>query len=472
MPQKPKQFIVIIGLVVACLFLSACTKSRSQLEQVMHRGEIRIATHSGPATYFVDKDGETGLEFELATRFASHLGVELKLVVVKTSAEVDKLVESGKVDIAAGGIGQGYSANAPLIYGPDYQWVNRQIVYRTSHWRPVSLDDIYPDQLDIADGTVPLSTLENLRALSPSLSWVIHTDKDNNDLLEMVENGEIFYTVAYSNDVILARTSYPDIRPAFNLTEPEPLAWAIKNTGDHSLMREIEKFNEKIAGDGKLADLIERFYGPSGFFDYVDSRKFVDKYKKNLPGLKAFFKRSAEQYHIDWRLLAALSYQESHWNKNAQSRTGVRGLMMLTQTTARQLGVRNRMDPEQSIEGGTKYLRSLIRRVPERIEEPNRTWFALAAYNVGFAHLEDARILTQKAGGNPDIWEEVKLRLPLLSNRKWYKQTQHGYARGYEPVKFVARIRKYYNVLVQLTQKNQEPTPELVDTLVIDSPVL
>ncbi len=472
MSRIPAKFIFISILIVTHLFLSACSKPRSQLEQIQERGEIIFVTHNGPTTYYVDKDGETGLEFELANRFAIHLGLELSIIVVDNNAEVTDLIKSGQADIAAGGISQPYSKDAPLIYGRGYQWVTRQIIYRTSHWRPTSLDDIYPDHLNIAAGTVPLSTLEKLQKTSPTLEWSIHADRNNNELLEMVENGEIVYAVAYSNDVLLARTSFPEIRPAFNLTGPEPLAWGIRNTDDHSLLAAIQKFQKEITKEGKLADLVERFYGPSGFFDYVDSRKFIDKYRKTLPGIRPYFKRSADGNDIDWRLLAALSYQESHWNKNAQSRTGVRGLMMLTLPTAKQVGVKNRLDPEQSIEGGAKYLKSLIGRIPDRIQEPDRTWFALAAYNVGLGHLEDARILTQKDGGDPDIWEEVKLRLPLLSKKVWYEKTRYGYARGYEPVKFVGKIRKYYKVLVQLTQQEREPKPQLVNAVIINSPSL
>lgn len=472
MSQKTIQLISSIGLLVLCLILSGCTESRSKLEQVLHRGEIRIAMHNSPATYYVDKDGETGLEYELARRFADHLGVKLTLIVAKNSAEVSKLILNGQADIAAGGISQAQNSSIPLKYGPGYQWVNRQIVYRNNNLRPTSLDDIYPDKLNIVDGTVPLAALEKLREHTPSLSWRIHTDKNDNELLALVENGEILYAVAYSNDVILTRTSYPEVRSALNLTAPEPLAWAIRKTAEQSLLDAIQQFYEEIAQNGELADLIDRFYGPTVFFDYVDSRNFIDKYRSRLPALRPYFKRSADEYGLDWRLLAALSYQESHWNKNAQSRTGVRGLMMLTQDTARQLGVNNRVDPEQSIAGGAKYLTSLIQRMPERIKEPDRTWFALAAYNVGLGHLEDARILTQKEGGNADLWEEVKLRLPHLTNTKWYNQTRHGYARGYETVKFVRKIKKYYNVLVRLTQETREPAPQLVDTVIIDSPVL
>ena len=472
MLQKLIHFNSVISLITICLLFSGCSEPRSKLEQILQRGEIIIAMHNGPASYYVDKDGETGLEYELATRFAIHLGLELSLIVAKNGAEVGELIKNGQADIAAGGISQVYHSDAHLLYGPGYQWVTRQIVYRASYLRPSSLDEIYPDKLHIADGTVPSSILDKLHGETPLLSWIVHNDKDNIELMELVEDGEILYAVAYSNDIVLARESYPEIRSAFNLTGPEPLAWAIKNSEDHSLLVEIENFHKEIAGNGKLADLIERFYGPTGFFDYVDSRKFVEKYRKTLPALKAYFKRSAHEQSIDWRLLAAQSYQESHWNKNARSRTGVRGLMMLTQPTAKQVGVDNRLDPRQSIEGGAKYLKSLIKRIPERIKEPDRTWFALAAYNVGFGHLEDARVLTQKDGGDADLWEEVKLRLPLLSKRAWYKQTEHGYARGYEPVKYVRKIRKYYNVLVNLTQENRQPTPKLADAVTINSPVL
>ncbi len=455
-----------------CLLVSGCSEQPSSLAEIKQKGEIRFAVRTGPASYYVDKDGENGLEFELATQFAEYLGVKLSLIVANNNAQTRQLVKNGEADIAAGSIAQINQPESLLLYGPGYQWVTRQIIYRTSYWRPSSLSDIHPDELHAVAGTVPPPVLNKLKTEEPSVSWKIHDDKENLDLLALVENGEILYAVAYSNDVILARESYPEIRPAFNLTEPEPLSWAIRNSEDKSLLEKIDEFHQQIADSGELADLIERFYGPTGFFDYVDSRKFVDKYRKNLPALKAYFKRSAYEHDIDWRLLAALSYQESHWNKNARSHTGVRGLMMLTRSTARQVGVKNRLDPKESIDGGAKYLKSLTARIPERITEPDRTWLALAAYNVGFGHLEDARILTERDGGNPDLWEDVKQRLPLLSKSKWYKQTKYGYARGNEPVKFVRKVRKYYNVLVNLTQEETIPRAQLAESVTINSPVL
>ena len=172
--------------------------------------------------------------------------------------------------------------------------------------------------------------------------------------------------------------------------------------------------------------------------------------RERLPALRDYCESAAEEYALDWRLLAAVGYQESHWNPDAVSRTGVRGIMMLTQRTARQLGVTDRVDPEQSIFGGARYLRDMEARIPERIEQPDRLWLALAAYNIGFGHLEDARILTEIRGGDPDRWVDVRESLPLLTQERWHSQTRYGYARGYEPVDYVENVRTFFEILLWL----------------------
>ncbi|MFQ5658826.1 MAG: membrane-bound lytic murein transglycosylase MltF [Gammaproteobacteria bacterium] len=459
-------------MLLSYLFLAGCTQPRTQLDWIRERGEIRIVTRNGPTTYFLEKDQETGLEYELASRFADRLGLKLKIVIARNTAEIIDIITRGKADLAAAALISDYSSDNPLMFGPSYQWVTRQVVYRNGHRRPASLDDIYPDYLDLANGTIQSLHLARLREAHPSLSWHVHINRDNHELLEMIENGEILYTVANSNELALARQYYPEIRAAFNLSPPQPLAWAFKKSDDQSLVNAVRQFYDQISNNGELAELIEHFYGPVEFFDYVDSRKFVDRIRKRLPKLKPLFEQAAKSYHIDWRMLAAVSYQESHWDEHARSPTGVRGLMMLTLDTAKSIGVTNRLNPKQSIMGGTKYLKKLVDRIPGRIKQPDRTWFALAAYNTGFGHLEDARILTEKQGGDPDSWQEVKTKLPLLSRKKWYRQTKHGFARGVEPVKFVEKIRKYYNVLVQLTQPDIVPSQQLVETILVNSPVL
>lgn len=460
-------------ILAGALMFSACEQSRTQLDKILERGVLRIVTRIGPTTYYIDSDGETGMEYEMARLFAKELGVELEIVIARNTSEIIEALKFGRADIATAGLSRYFLEDEDLVYGPGYQWVTPQVVYRNRRKRPDSLADIYPDQLHISDGTLSTDKLEALKLEYPNLSWYIHEDRGDSELLEMVGTGEIAYTVVNSNELQQTRLFNPEIRAAFNLSDPRPLAWAMRDAGeDASLLEAVQNFHDRISRNGDLAELTEYFYGYAEYFDYVDSRKFVDRFHKRLPEYLALFKQAAGEYGFDWRFLAAISYQESHWNPRARSPTGVRGMMMLTLTTARRVGIKNRMDPEQSIMGGAKYLKELTERIPERIEEPDRTWLALAAYNVGMGHLEDARILTEKRNGNPDKWEDVKSSLPLLSRKEWYKRTRYGYARGIEPVRFVENIRKYYKILIQLTQPEIEPRKREMQPVIIDARAL
>jgi hypothetical protein len=142
-----------------------------------------------------------------------------------------------------------------------------------------------------------------------------------------------------------------------------------------------------------------------------------------------------------------MGYQESKWDPGATSHTGVRGLMQLTEDTADFVRAGDRLDARASIFGGAKYLSRLLATIPERIAEPDRTWLAVARYNVGYGHLEDARILAQQAGRNADAGQDVREFLPLLSQERWYTRTRRGYARGWEPVRYVENVQSYLNIL-------------------------
>ncbi len=282
------------------------------------------------------------------------------------------------------------------------------------------------------------------------------------DLVEDVLDGKLAYTLLDSNDLALQRRYHPDLAVAFTVNPKEQLAWAFRKEDDDSLYHAAAEFFAYMQTTDDLAQLQEIYYGHLEKFDYVGSKKFLQASRNKLTKYRPMFEAAGNE-QLDWRLLAAISYQESHWNPKARSPTGVRGMMMLTLPTAKQLGVRSRLDPKQSIEGGARYFQKVLNKFPQRIAEPNRTWLALAAYNVGFGHLEDARIITQHQGGDPDIWLDVKERLPLLQQKKWYKFTKYGYARGSEPVHYVDNIRRYYEVLDWLFER--EPTPDLIDPI-------
>jgi len=267
------------------------------------------------------------------------------------------------------------------------------------------------------------------------------------DLLLAIADGEMDATLVDSNIFKINSQFYPGLKIGFTLADHQHQAWAFLPGDDDSLVQKSRSFFKLIGENGSLAAIQNRYKENGNELDRVGMFQFMKQIRNRLPPLVPVFQEVATAHGLDWRLLAAMGYQESHWDPDAASSTGVRGIMMLTQRTAKQLGVHDRLDPEQSIEGGARYFLRMRNRVPDRIPEPDRTWMALAAYNMGWGHLEDVRVLTQKQGGNPDRWLDVNERLPLLSQEKWYRQTRYGYARGYEARQYVENIRSYFDTL-------------------------
>jgi membrane-bound lytic murein transglycosylase F len=264
--------------------------------------------------------------------------------------------------------------------------------------------------------------------------------------VRQVWEGEFDCTVADSNIVDINRRYFPELIAPFNLSREQPLAWAMP-PGGGELEKAVNRWLQDFEADGRLAVLLERYYGFVEAFDYVDVRVYLRRIEQRFPRYQEYFREAAEEYGLPPLLLAAQGYQESHWNPRASSPTGVRGIMMLTRPTARAMGVDNRLDPRQSIFGGARYLARMKERFVEEVKEPDRTWLALAAYNIGRAHLHDAQTLARQQGLNPYLWRDIKQVLPLLSQKKYYKKLRYGYARGMEPVRYVQRIREYQHIL-------------------------
>lgn len=226
------------------------------------------------------------------------------------------------------------------------------------------------------------------------------------------------------------------------------MVWYLPPGSDYrTLQRRIDTFLARLQADGSLERLREQHFGHTTVLSRIGSHTFARNIRSKLPAYRELIRQVADEYQLDWHLLAAVAYQESHWEPEATSPTGVRGMMMLTNPTAAEMGVKDRLDPLQSLRGGARYFKDLRRRLPQDIQEPDRTWMALAAYNIGLAHLEDARVLTERMGGDPHLWSDVMAHLPLLQKREHYRTTRYGYARGGEALHFVQNIRHYYSIL-------------------------
>jgi peptidoglycan lytic transglycosylase F len=204
-----------------------------------------------------------------------------------------------------------------------------------------------------------------------------------------------------------------------------------------------------------VASLYEKYFAHLGLLNAFDLVMLKARYRRDLPRYRPLFDQAGRHHGIDPLFLAAMSYQESHWNPQATSYTGVRGLMMLTEDTASAVGVTDRTDPRQSVFGGTRYLTQLRMQIDDEVGRPDNNFFALAAYNVGLGHVEDAQELVRRSGQDPTQWSNLRDALPLLSEPAYYITLRYGKARGHEPVRYVDSIRNYYSLLSQL----ESPTP-------------
>lgn len=437
--------------------LGACVEKPSTLERVKEDGVLRVITRNSPATYFQDRNGETGFEYELVKRFADDLGVKLE---IETADSLDDLFDqlgkpSGPV-LAAAGLVSSEKRTAQAKFSHPYLEVTPQVIYRNGRSRPTNVKGLIGKKIMVLKGSSHADQLAELKKQNPTLEYEESDAVEVVDLLRMVDEGQIDLTLVDSNELAMNQVYFPNVRVAFDLGDSRDQRWALAPGEDNSLLNEVNEFLDKAQKNGTLQRLKERYYGHVDVLGYVGAYTFAQHLQQRLPKYEKHFRASSKVEQVDWRLLAAIGYQESMWQPEVTSKTGVRGLMMLTQRTAQAMGVSNRLDPKQSIQGGAKYFVLIKSQLDDSIKEPDRTWFALAAYNVGSGHLEDARMLAKREGLNPNKWLDVKKMLPRLSQKQWYRKTRYGYARGGEPVHFVANIRRYYDILTWVTQPQLE----------------
>jgi membrane-bound lytic murein transglycosylase F len=455
-------------LIAVAGLLCTCARQPSLLEEVQTLGELRVVTRNSPITYYIGPAGPEGPDYELARSFAEKLGVKLTLIEADRFGDLLTEVRLGRAHIAAAGLTVTPERAGLVDFGPSYQQVSQHVVYRRGTRRPRSPADLVGKRIEVVARSSYVESLLAARQTAPGLAWIENPSADAGELLNRVENGEADFTVVDSNLFSVFQRFHPELLVAFDLSKGDSLAWAFQRRSEHSLIDAAGTHLADMRASGDLGHLMDRYYGHRETFDYAGTRKFIRDYKSMLPRYRTMFEAAGKRADIDWRLIAAVGYQESHWNPVAESPKGALGMMMLTPETALLMNVENRSDVAQSITAGSKYLwrmRKRIAKLSPGIADPDLTWMALAAYNMGYGHLLDARRIVSLNGGNPDRWVDIKRALPLLMERRWYEQTRWGYARGHETRAYVRNIRNYYDILVWLTEgrdgwRQQEPAVE------------
>ncbi|MDP5145013.1 membrane-bound lytic murein transglycosylase MltF [Shewanella sp. ULN5] len=456
-----KLFVILFAVTLLACQPVETPQSEDVISPVTKRTELRVGTLYGPQIYLNSEElGESGFDFEMANKFADYLGLPLQMVPFTNRKQLFQALKEGKIDIIAAGIAKTPSRSQQFKLGPTMYKVNQVLVYKEGTPEPKDIASL-PGEITVASHSSSVHTLTQLQKNHPDLAWNQVNEQDYDDLFALVANGDINYTISDSNSLLINQRFLPELRAGMILEEKLEVVWLLPADESDRLMSKLLAFWHKEKRAGTLEHLNEKYFGHVKRFDYVDTRAFIRAIDNVLPEYRSMFEQYAGDF--DWRKLAATSYQESHWNPSARSPTGVRGMMMLTRPTAEYVGVNDRLDAEQSIRGGAIYLKDMIDRLPESIPDSQRIWFALASYNIGMGHVEDARKLTQSMGMDPSSWRDVKKVLPLLQQSKYYKQTRYGYARGSEAVHYVDSIRRYYDTLVWVDNQSKQMetlTPE------------
>lgn len=428
------------------ILLTSCQQEVRTLYDIKKDNKLRVILRNSPTTFYEDKDGErVGFEYEMIKAFAKWLKVDLEIITVDSTEQLLDELELHRGDIGVGSLTITPEREQKLLFSTPYMEVNQEVVCHRKALAK-SLKSLLEKSIIVPKDTSYIETLSQLKIKHPDLEWKEDEEDSQDHTFELVQSGEFDCTIIDSNIRSLNQMFYPDLRLGFILGKKQQIAWAMNK--ENSELKTIHKeWFEKIFKRTGLNNLKDKYYATTQDFDPYDINKFNERVKTRLPKYKKIFIEAAEQIGWDWKLIAAISYQESHWNPESVSPTGVRGLMMLTQSTAKAMGVKDRTDPKESIMGGARYLQKLSRRLPNFIDKNSRLWMTLASYNVGYSHLRDARGLAAWKEKNPNTWAGVRKVLPFLSQKKYYKRLPHGYARGKEPVVYVDRIKNYYELI-------------------------
>jgi membrane-bound lytic murein transglycosylase F len=418
------------------------------LQTAVERGRLRVATRYDVEALLTDEHSEAGLEHELLSAFATDLGIEIEYVTVASTSDLYAALEHGLADMAATAIDESHYQRSGFRHSTPHMALEQHVLYRHGTQRPNDTEDLLQRRVMVKANTRAAELLAAEQQRLGSLRWMESTESDTFDILSKIAAGEINYAVIKSTDFFLHQGLFPLVEVAFNLGPSEQSVWLMREGRlDDSLYARTQQFMGAFAATGELELLHERLVGYVPDFNRRTVRTFARRAKKELQGLESTLRKVGEQENIDWLLLAAISYQESHWDPDSVSRTGVKGMMMLTHAAASEVGVSDRTDMLQSLRGGARYFNRLLSRLPDEIIEPDRTLFALAAYNAGYGHIQDARKIAEMRGFDPNRWSDVEQQLPLLTRKEWYSKTLYGYSRGYETVGYVRNIRQYHRFL-------------------------
>ena len=431
--------------------------NKNDYSRILQNNEIRIVTRFGPSDYYEIKSEENGYTYDVMKGFADFIGVKLIVITMDSLEDAINALNNREVDILAN---MGVTNNVKTSYA--YNKVNQYIVYNSKYTaKPNEINDLNGNNIEIIDSIIIKNNLDSfLKSIDVNL--VISKEKNIDEIINLIKDNEVKYTVVNNNELAIFNKYFPEIKIGFKIGENIPSTWAIPENTNHQLEEKLSEYFTQILKTNKLKTFYTKHFTGKLQYTFVGTRSFLADFLNVFPLYEFYFKKYAKLYNHDWRLLASIGYQELKWDKDAVSYTGVRGLMMLTKNTSKEMNIEDREDPIQSIEGGAKYLKKMLRSLPDNINNNDKIWYAIASYNIGFRHIEDAMKMADNEGVDSGNWYLLEPYILRLSQSKYYKNTKYGYARGWETLKYVQNIRQYYDILVFLdSQDNNNETKQI-----------
>ncbi len=471
--MKKRLYPLIIPLAIVTLF--ACNSENQKgerayiksdniefrdLEQIKKDGKLNVITTYSSTSYFLYKGQIMGYEYELLKRFAEHLGVELNIVISNNIDTMYRELINHKVDLIAHGLTITEERKKSVKFS-EYLYLTHQVLVqkKPDNWRKIKWSKLQSslkhDVIDLIGDTVSVrdksSYIKRLANLSEEMGGQIYIDTlpanlSTDKIIEMVAEGEIKYTVADNNIASINESYYPILDIDVPVSFSQRISWALRPDSPN-LEKVLNDWIKEMKKETVYYVIYNKYFKNERGFRNREKSDYLSLNENKISKYDDIIKTYAEAINWDWRLLAALIYQESRFEPNANSWAGAHGLMQIMPATAKSLGVTNRHHPEQSVKGGTKYLDMLWKRFDAVEDSVQRIKFTMAAYNCGYSHVVDAQNLAKVEGFNEIIWDKNVAEMILkLSNREYFTKPfiKYGYVRGREPYNYVDQIFKRY----------------------------
>jgi len=448
-------FIPLSLIILLCVFtfFSILIHNRDMdsdstaLERIKRTGILRLITDHSINTYYYYNGQPTGFEYELAVAFADFLNVELDVVVPGWNNMFTSL-EQGKGDFIAAGLVITREGIEKVNFSIPYMSIRQHVIHHQNESGPEKIEDLASLTMHVNRETSYHHRLNELKKSGISLNYILYDNVSTEEMVRMVHDKEIKHTIATDTVALMSQRYYPDIRIGIPIREKESLAWAVSKK-DPEMLEQVNKFFLYAVETGLIKKITDKYFSTIHNPDPFDLKKFHERIESRLPEYKPLIYKEAMEYGLDWKLIAAIVYQESQFDPEAVSLNNVRGLMQVTSATAEEMGVSDRHEPSESLKAGIRYLNKMTKKFEYLEDDHERILFSLASYNVGYGHISDAVKIAEDMGLDPTKWQNLKKALPLLSKPNYYTKARYGYTRGLESVQYVERILTYYDILKQ-----------------------